>query len=94
MGILIHKYALFLGYSALEVICIDDAMSIDKDFNSNTSLKCCLISNSVDVLVEGSNKQAVLVAEKNLILRLDESEEDSNSKSNEVTDVETKLQKE
>lgn len=35
-GILIHKYALLLGYSALEVTYIDDAMSIDKDFDSNT----------------------------------------------------------
>lgn len=71
-GILIHKCALLLGYSALEVTYIDDAMSIDKDFNSNTfPFKCCLISSSVDVLVEGSNKQAVLVAEKNLFLNFE-----------------------
>jgi len=34
-GNYIRKCALFLGHSALEVIYIDDAMSIDKDFNSN-----------------------------------------------------------
>lgn len=27
---------LFLGHSALEVIYVDDDISVDKDFNSNT----------------------------------------------------------
>lgn len=62
-GILTDEWALFLGYSALEVTYLDDAVSIDQDFSSSP-----FPSDWVAVLVEGSNKRAALLAEKTLFL--------------------------
>lgn len=72
---------------------MQDAMRLDKDFNSN-AFPSNVIYSSAEVLVITAKLCWLQRRIFSLILRLDESEEDSNSKSDEVTDVETQLKKE